>query len=69
MNTLKVSNFWIKELIFILIMYFKNLQLEISYFTIELQRNLSKIILLLKMRKKYDVILNKILTFKQNLIK
>jgi glycosyltransferase involved in cell wall biosynthesis len=60
----KVTNFWIKELFFILIFYFKNFKLNKSYFTTELIRNWSNILLLFKMRKKYDNLVNNVLNFK-----
>jgi hypothetical protein len=64
-----VSNFWIKELIYIQIMYFKNFRFEKFYFSIELNRNLSNIILLLRIRNKYDDMVNHLLTFKSRSIK
>lgn len=64
-----VSNFWIKELIYIQIMYFKNFRFEKFYFSKELNRNLSNIILLLRIRNKYDDMVNRILTFKSRSIK
>jgi GT2 family glycosyltransferase len=64
MGVKKVTNFWIKELFFIFILYFKNVRFEKSYFTTELKRNLSNVYLLLKMRKKYDDFVNKVLHFK-----
>ena len=60
----KATNFWIKELFFIFIFYFKNFQLKKSYFTTELIRNWSNVFLLLKMRRKYDDRVNKVLSFK-----
>ncbi len=60
----KATNFWIKELFFILIFYFKNFKLNKSYFTTELIRNWSNILLLFKMRKKYDNLVNNVLNFK-----
>lgn len=64
LNLVEVKYFWIKELFFIFILYFKNLRLKKSYFTTELFRNWSNILLLLKMRKKYDNLMNNVLIFK-----
>lgn len=64
MNTHKVNHFWIKELIFIIVLYFKNFRFEKAYFTKEMRRNLSNFFLLLKMRSKYDELVNKVLSFK-----
>jgi glycosyltransferase involved in cell wall biosynthesis len=64
MNTLKVHHFWIKEMIFIIVLYFKNFRFEKAYFTKEVRRNLSNFFLLLKMRGKYDELVNKVLIFK-----
>jgi glycosyltransferase involved in cell wall biosynthesis len=64
LNKIKVSNYWIKELVYIFLMYFKNLKFSKSYFTTELTRNISNIKMLLKLRKRYDILVNKILDFK-----
>jgi len=64
MKTNKVNHFWIKELIFIIILYFKNFRFEKAYFTKELLRNLSNFYLLINMRSKYDELVNKVLSFK-----
>jgi len=63
-NTHKVNHFWIKELIFIIVLYFKNFRFEKAYFTKEMRRNLSNFFLLLKMRRNYDELVNKVLSFK-----
>lgn len=56
----KVYFFWIKELIYIIINFkFKRVNLNE-----ELSRNLSNIKTLLKMNSKYDVLVNKIISFK-----
>jgi glycosyltransferase involved in cell wall biosynthesis len=64
MNTHKVNHFWIKELIFIIVFYFKNFRFGKDYLTKELLRNLSNFFLLLKMRRNYDELVNKVLRFK-----
>ena len=64
MNTHKVNHFWIKELIFIIVLFFKNFRFEKAYFTKEMRRNLSNFLLLLKMRRNYDELVNKVLSFK-----
>jgi glycosyltransferase involved in cell wall biosynthesis len=68
MNIDKVHNFWLKDLGFIFINYFKNFQFNTHYLTLELKRNLSNVFLLLKMRAKYDQLVNRLLTFKKSSI-
>ena len=64
----EVHNFWLKELGFIFINYIKNFQFNSNYFTTEIKRNMSNIFLLLKMRAKYDQLVNRVLTFKKSSI-
>ena len=68
LNLVEVKHFWIKELIFIILNYFKNFEFTYCYLKLELKRNLSNILLLLKMRNKYDEMINSLLRFKNNSI-
>jgi GT2 family glycosyltransferase len=66
MQNKNVKFFWLKELIYILINYVKNIKFEYTYFTTELKRNWSNVVLLLSMNNKYDELVNQILEFKNN---
>lgn len=59
-----VRYFWIKEIIFIFINYFKNIHFSINYFSEELYRNLSNIRVLISMRSDYDKMINNLIEFK-----
>jgi glycosyltransferase involved in cell wall biosynthesis len=63
-NSRKVNQFWIKELLYIVVHYLQNIKIQKSYFTNELNRNLSNIKLLLRLRYKYDDLFNQLLSFK-----
>jgi glycosyltransferase involved in cell wall biosynthesis len=66
LNVSKVKFFWLKELVFIILNYFKNFRFNYFYLTSELKRNYFNISLLLKMRSKYDEKVNLILKFKNS---
>lgn len=69
LNVEKVRLFWIKELIYMIFFYLKNLKFEKDYFTKELNRNKFNFIYLIKNRFLYDRLINSILQFKINSIK
>jgi len=69
LNVPRVKHFWLKELVFIVLNYFKNFRFNFSYLTLELKRNFINIFLLLKMRSEYDQKINLILNFKNLSIK
>ena len=64
LNVSSVKYFWFKELVFIILNYFKNFRFHYFYLTSELKRNYLNCLLLFKMRSKYDDIVNLILKFK-----
>ena len=66
LNVSRVNYFWVKELFFIILNYFKNFRFNFFYLTSELKRNYFNIFLLLKMRYKYDEKVNLILNFKNS---
>ena len=66
LNLTRVNFFWFKELVFIILNYFKNFKFNYVYLTSELKRNYFNISLLLKMRSKYDEKVNLILKFKNS---
>jgi glycosyltransferase involved in cell wall biosynthesis len=60
----KVKFFWLKELLYLIFNYFKNLEFKKDYFTKELNRNKFNFIYLVKNRYSYDELINSILEFK-----
>ena len=68
MNADFVKYFWLKELVYIFVNYFKNFRFNKSYILNESKRNLSNIYFLLNYRSRYDAIINQLLKFKSNFI-
>lgn len=66
LNVSRVDYFWFKELVFIILNYFKNFRFNYFYLTSELKRNYLNCLLLFKMQSKYDEIVNLILIFKNS---
>jgi glycosyltransferase involved in cell wall biosynthesis len=62
----RVHNFWMKELFYIFINYFKNFKFNSSYILGEIKRNRSNIKMLVNYRNRYDDYVNQLLEFRDN---
>lgn len=68
MNSDFVTNFWLKELVYIFVNYFKNFRFNRAYLLDESRRNWCNIYFLLIYRRRYDAIINQLLKYKSNFI-
>ncbi len=66
MQTRSVRNYWQKEILYIIINYFKNFKFKKSYLVDETIRNLSNLAFLFSYRSNYDAIINQLLKYKSN---
>ncbi len=61
-----VTNFWVKELLYIFVNYLKNFKFNKHYFMGEIKRNRSNIKMLINYRSKYDGYVNQLLVFRDH---
>jgi glycosyltransferase involved in cell wall biosynthesis len=61
-----VTNFWVKELVYIFVNYLKNFKINKHYFMGEIKRNRSNIKMLINYRSNYDGYVNQLLRFRDH---